>query len=50
MADWKSHFFSYGLETLAQALLNAFVAPIQKFTLPFLSCTLKFYNKCTSFF
>jgi hypothetical protein len=35
----EKSFFAYGLETLAQALLNAFVEAIHKLTLPFLSCT-----------
>lgn len=33
----EKSFFSYGLETLAQVLLNAFVQTIQKFTRPLLS-------------
>lgn len=35
----EKSFFAYGLEILAQALLNAFVEVIHKLTLPFLSCT-----------
>ena len=35
----EKSFFAYGLETLAQALLNAFVDLIRKMTLPFLSYT-----------
>lgn len=35
----EKSFFAYGLETLAQALLNAFEQIIQKLTSPFLSCT-----------
>lgn len=35
----EKSFFAYGLETLAQALLNDFVPRIQKFYLTFLSCT-----------
>ncbi len=35
----EKSFFAYGLETLAQALLNAFTELIQKLTLTFLSCT-----------
>jgi hypothetical protein len=35
----EKSFFAYGLEILAQALLNAFKQIIHKLTLPFLSCT-----------
>ena len=35
----EKSFFAYGLELLAQALLNAFDNIILKLTLPFLSCT-----------
>ena len=34
----EKSFFAYGLEILAQALLNAFEVSIRKLTLPFLSC------------
>lgn len=36
---YEKSFFAYGLELLAQALLNAFHKTIHRLTLPFLSCT-----------